>query len=613
MQDDNPEKRYFVESISKKRNRSVISSISYGKAATPFLDDTRCALALFSVVFIIFVSGVRLYVDMLMYCLFGCSEYFSETCRAPEPSTWGLTLGQKFNYPQFPMLDPTLSGPIRPAPVLVRKRQKIREVGSSVQAIGRLLQQTKRYSSELGQKLHFHEQQSESNDASLLQNMQDADVESDRALRMELLIESYRSRNEMALKSITRLEAHYRRYIQSRKYKKFLHVVRFLQHKFRANLNAVANRSTDTLFQNIKMFMAAEKINNCVRFFVSTRIKAAIKMQSNVRSMLQRRRYERNRRNVIRIQSLWKMRCIRQRYVQQRQHIILLQKQFRLYLVTSIVRRKSQFLILGLLKQILFLWELSHESLVHRTRFWLSLRNCSITTSATATAATSWESASSSTKIMTDAMPMLASMSVWIKAAILRREAHRSCKVLGINYHRDLEKFSTLWPGSSCYFIEVIWVPNLAQLLLKSPAARNSPSTRPDVLLTSVANANAVEEQERRELYTSMKSKCSSETLRKIYVRFPGKIGTKLRKRTLSAIVWKNVDSLMAADNAAIATSTIDSQRYGLSDSAVGGGGSSSSSHNIIETLKCEIIQSACSAAAIAILAAARKKRAERT
>jgi len=292
---------FFEESILAKKNRSALSY----KAFTPFLSDT--------------------------------SNDILETYTAPEPSNWDLPGVLKtapenhqekhqessYSYQQFPMLNPLLYGPIRPARMLLQKPEKGRQANAN--------QNLTLVQDKITQSL-----ESCANSPRNSQKIQ-SDIE-----RVEIMIRNRmviaKKRNFGALNALVK--------VQSR--------IRMLGPR-RIYLDRIAER--------------AIRIHDSM--LLALRI---VRVQSYLRMAITRKKFLSYRSAVMVLQSCSRRRGLRKVYLNIRNATIKIQAKMRGWIVHKYEKYKRIWIKKCLREDIALLWSKEKAALMYRSKFYFMIQ-----------------------------------------------------------------------------------------------------------------------------------------------------------------------------------------------------------------------------------------------
>jgi hypothetical protein len=462
-------------------------------------------------------------------------------------------------------------GPIRPAPLLVRKQQKIRRLSAAEETVRKLL--SAKLKTIEGHSSRLNEDDDNSDILSSGGEDSGSEVLSeDEVNQLECIMSKYLVRNRSLEQKIVKLQRRARGFSIRKLYLAQRRAIITIQRCYRRFQSRQHQGRLRKIAQNLVKLQSLNRVRKLLRRFVSQRTRCAVVLQAFWRRIRQRSRYISARRMIILIESVWRMRAGRLQCKRMFASAKKLCQRWKGYLARKKLLIKIGEYYDSRLSLLLLLWEINKVSLIYRTQFWAGVR-----------------------KYRQDGL----GSSLLISLGILREEVTRLFTAIGVTSLKSLEPFQFYLSTGGTIPPEVLRIyelPNRPALL----------SSLPKTAIDAITLAGIQEEGERKELYLNMKKKCSPADLQQLYVLLPGIIGSKKRKQTLSKVAWTFGTDLQKADTSAKVCAT-------AFPSTLPAAGNGPAQHFVfpavtpmMSTKRREIIQGACAAATVTLLAASR-------
>lgn len=383
-----------------------------------------------------------------------------------------------------------------------------------------------------------------------------ADGNAEMELGLESLIARYRQRNSNIERVLVRVQALFRGSRCKRRYLKQQRAVQSIQKCYRRYRGRLWWHRVRDLTMRVIRNRSKRIISKLMKKFNRQRSDVAIVMQSFCRRLLQRKKFLAIKAKVTLMQGQWRMIRDRRNFKKTVMMCIRLQQLLRGLCQRQKLKKSIARCYREQLELVLLLWEVCHVSLANRTQFWVGL--------------TAYKASHGS---------------IFICLGMLRQESFKYLAMMDEplmppRFNMDRGVVSTKYDRSKLMKINR---SALTEALSKSAA------------WGSIQAAAEAETAERKQLYANMKKNCSPANLQKMYSALPTVIGPKKRKETLAKVVWTFGADIDKAQTSCKVVA-LAFPNLNLSPDAF-------TVTPLILARKHDIVQEACSSAAVTLLA----------
>lgn len=412
------------------------------------------------------------------------------------PSVLGPPEG--YVYSQFPSLDATLVGPVRPAPHIAVTRQRRRELGTATRTVDKIVH-TKLRREEGGEGSRGGGGGSGDDDDL---DGYDGDESGETASSWEKrtsMMASMKDRNIRVIRMLSLLQALFRR------------------RKLRQSFLRIRSSALKIQRFRRRLLRSRYERQQQSRRDAGRRTKAVTAIQALVRSFIQVHKLRRALRACVTVQRQWRGKRCRIEYKKVCLGLIRLQASCRgrCCRATQLLSRRA--LAKQIKEQLLLLWWLDRTSIKYRAKVWYGLAGAG-------------RDHLSLGVMLVEHNRLLESLGLFEEEDVTKNVCHIS---------RDFPLLKNMFLVSRSRIIEAAkaQVPVQGSLLTRSA-------------LSAIEVAREREMAERQEMYTILKQNIRQPILDALYVRFPN-IGAKKRKRTLVNSVWCHGHTLDLANASA--------------------------------------------------------------